>query len=76
MISENNWREPDNNKDIFTVMVENGVLSQDLLPAFEEIVELYDVLLQCTPVNPELIFKAVKEWLGNLQEFTRAVCEK
>ncbi len=74
IIADNGWREPTDKKDIFTVLEENGVLSRDLLPKLQNMAQFRNVLVyDYTKIDPEIVYKVLRENLYDFLEFIRAV---
>ncbi|MCR4443402.1 MAG: DUF86 domain-containing protein [Peptococcaceae bacterium] len=74
IIADNGWREPLDNKDIFAVLAENGVLSKELLPDLQKMAQFRNVLVHdYAKIDPEIVHNVLKHNLPDLQEFIRAV---
>lgn len=74
IIADNGWREPVDNKDIFAVLGENGVLSKDLLPKLQKMAGFRNVLVHdYAKIDPEIVYTVLKQNLLDFQEFITAV---
>jgi uncharacterized protein YutE (UPF0331/DUF86 family) len=73
IIADNGWREPIDNKDIFAVLEEKGVVSRDLLPRLQKMAQFRDVLIRdCAKIDPEIVHTVLKQNLFDFREFIRA----
>lgn len=74
IIADNGWREPIGNKDIFTVLGENGLLAQDLLPKLQKMAQFRNLLVHdYARIDPEIVYTILQKELSDIQEYIRAV---
>ncbi len=74
IIADNGWREPIDNKDIFTVLAENGVFSAELLPKLQKMAQFRNVLVHdYAKIDPDIIYAILTRNLPDIQEFIRVV---
>lgn len=73
LIADNNWREPVNNKDVFSVLEENGVISSSLLPYLGKMAQFRNILVHdYARVDPDIICNILK---NNATDFHRFIHE-
>jgi len=74
IIADNGWREPIDNKDIFAVLEEKGVVSRDLLPKLQKMAQFRNVLVHdYARIDPEIVYIVLKQNLSDFREFIRSV---
>jgi uncharacterized protein YutE (UPF0331/DUF86 family) len=76
LIADHNWREPLNNKDVFTVLEENGVIPSALLPDLSKMAQLRNILVHdYAKVDPDIIYSILKNNVTDLQKFIKEINE-
>ena len=74
IIAENNWREPQSFRDLFVVIQENGVISDNDLYKFQNMASFRNLLVhRYEKVDDELVFGIFKKRLGDFHHFIDAV---
>lgn len=70
IISSERLREPEDNKDVFKVLVEAGFLPADILETLQRMAGFRNVLIhEYTRIDPEVVFGVLKRRLGDLRRF-------
>ncbi len=70
IISSERLREPEDNKDIFKVLVEGGFLPEGLLATYQGMAGLRNVLIhEYARIDPEVVFGVLKRRLEDLRRF-------
>jgi uncharacterized protein YutE (UPF0331/DUF86 family) len=74
IIADNGWREPANNKDVFEVLAENGVIPGGLLANLQRMAQFRNVLVHdYAKIDPDIIYSILAKNLPDIHEFIRAV---
>lgn len=74
LISDNGWREPVDNKDIFTVLGENAVLEQKSLPNLQKMAQFRNVLVHdYTKLDLDIVYNALQHNLSDIRNFVRDI---
>jgi uncharacterized protein YutE (UPF0331/DUF86 family) len=74
IIADNGWREPANNRDVFAVLAENGVIPGELSPNLQRMAQFRNVLVHdYAKIDPDIIYSILAKNLSDIQEFIRAV---
>jgi uncharacterized protein YutE (UPF0331/DUF86 family) len=74
LISSEGWRVPKDFRDAFTVLEERGVLDTPLADRLRALTGLRNRLVHLyEEVNDDLVHQAIREGLGDLDAFARAV---
>jgi uncharacterized protein YutE (UPF0331/DUF86 family) len=74
IIADNGWREPTDNKDVFAVLAENGVLAQATLPKFQKMARFRNVLVHdYAKIDPDIVYQVLTQNLADVREFVGAV---
>ena len=74
LISDQNWREPLSNKDVFTVLEENGVISSVLLPSLSKMAQFRNILVHdYAKIEPDIIYSILKNNVTDLQKFIKEI---
>lgn len=70
IIADNGWREPNDNKDIFSVLQENSVLSIDEISELQKLDNIRDLLVHgCTKKDSEMVCMILNNNLADIQRF-------
>lgn len=76
LIADQNWREPLNNKDVFTVLEENGVVSSALLPNLSKMAQFRNILVHdYARIEPDIIYSILKNNVADFQKFIKEIIE-
>jgi uncharacterized protein YutE (UPF0331/DUF86 family) len=74
IIADNGWREPIDNKDIFTVLAENGLLGRDLLTRLQKMAQFSNLLVHdYAKIDPEIVYSIMQKNLSDIQEYIKTV---
>lgn len=74
IIADNGWREPIDNKDIFAVLEEKGIISRDLLPKLQKMAQFRNVLVHdYAKIDPEIVYTVLKKNLSDFTDFVRTI---
>jgi uncharacterized protein YutE (UPF0331/DUF86 family) len=74
LISANRWREPVSYRDVFQVLVENGVLPASDLARFQDMASFRNLLLHAyEKVDPGIVFGIFRNRLEDFHLFSRYV---
>lgn len=74
IIADMGWREPMDNKDIFAVLEENGILSRELLPIMQKMAQIRNVLVHdYAKIDSDIVYAVLKQNLSDIREFIRAI---
>jgi uncharacterized protein YutE (UPF0331/DUF86 family) len=76
VISLNQWRAPESNRDVFQVLVEHGVLPPPLADRFLKMASFRNILVhEYTRVDPAIVFALLKKTPDDLRRFRDKVTE-
>jgi uncharacterized protein YutE (UPF0331/DUF86 family) len=76
LIADQNWREPLNNKDVFTVLEENGVVSSALLPNLSKMAQFWNILVHdYAKIEPDIVYSILKNNVVDFQKFIKETVE-
>lgn len=74
LISSEGFRYPEDNKDIFQVLHEEGIVSSHLLPRLIRMAGFRSVLVHnYADLDDAAVYGALKKRLGDFDEFARAI---
>ncbi len=74
IISDERFREPEDNKDIFAVLAENKVISKSQLPELKKMAQFRNLAVyNYARIDPALVYGILKEKLGDLENFAMAI---
>lgn len=74
LISSEGFRYPEDNKDIFQVLHEEGIISGNLLPQLIGMAGFRNVLVHnYADLDDAAVYGALKKRLGDFDEFARAI---
>jgi uncharacterized protein YutE (UPF0331/DUF86 family) len=74
LIADQNWREPINNKDVFTVLEENGVITSALLPNLSKMAKFRNILVHdYAKIEPDIIYSILKNNVADFQKFIKEI---
>jgi uncharacterized protein YutE (UPF0331/DUF86 family) len=76
LIAEHGFRQPEDNKDIFKVLAEEGVVPPDLLPVLVQMAGFRNIIVHdYARVDNALVYGILKRHLVDLERFARTVTE-
>lgn len=77
IISSEHWREPTDNKDIFAVLAENGVVTPEKLPTLQKMAQFRNVLVHdYARLDPAILYAIVHKNLADIEYVITAVKAK
>ena len=77
LIADARLRQPQDYKDIFTVLVENGYLPEEDRAAYQKMAGFRNVLVHgYARIDPAIVFGVLKKDLSRFEQFARAMREK
>ena len=77
IISSEYWREPTDNKDIFAVLAENGVVTPEKLPTLQKMAQFRNVLVHdYARLDPAILYAIVHKNLADIEYVITAVKAK
>ena len=70
LIAAHRWRAPENNRAIFEVLAEQGVIPAETLPRYEKMAGFRNILVyEYTRVEPAIVYRVLKEGLTEIENF-------
>ncbi|OQY15851.1 MAG: hypothetical protein B6I32_05275 [Desulfobacterium sp. 4572_20] len=70
IISDEGFREPQSYRDVFKVLTENGILSEDDLPKYEKIASFRNILVHhYEKIDDSIVYGIFKNNLKDLEEY-------
>lgn len=77
IISSERLREPEDNKDVFKVLVEAGFLPEEMLGSLQRMAGFRNILIhEYTRIDPEAVFGVLKRRLDDLRRFVREIARR
>lgn len=74
IISSERLREPEDNKDVFKVLVEAGFLPEEMLGSLQRMAGFRNILIhEYARIDPEVVFGVFKRRLDELRRFAREI---
>ncbi len=74
LIADLRLREPENNKDIFTVLVESGFLPGDKKDDYRKMAGFRNIIVHdYVRLDPEVVYGILKNSISDLRDFARAI---
>lgn len=74
IISYEGYRVPLNNKDVFSVLSEQNVITMDLLVNLQKMAQFRNVLVhEYLRIQPEIVFAILTKHLGDLDRFADTI---
>jgi|TARA_B100000315_G_scaffold118429_1_gene108532 uncharacterized protein YutE (UPF0331/DUF86 family) len=74
IVSYHKWREPENYRDVFAVLVENKILNSKDLKAFQNMASFRNILVhQYEKIDDEIVYGIFKKKLGDFMKFTSSI---
>lgn len=76
MISDLRLKKPQNNREIFEILAENELISEDLKTNLGKMVQFRNILVHdYLKLNREIIYDIVVNGLSDIESFVRVVVE-
>ena len=70
IIAFHDWREPDNYRDIFTVLHENNIILRENLDALQQMASFRNILVhRYEKIDDDIVFGVFKKRLSDFQTF-------
>lgn len=74
IIADEGYREPMNNKDVFTVLAENNIIDQDEVEYLQKMAQFRNLLVHdYARLDPQIIYRIVKQNLGEISLYANKV---
>lgn len=74
IISDEGFREPEDNRDVFKVLGENRIISERLQKRLQDMASFRNLIVHSyARVDNEIVFGILKKRLGDIEEFMKAV---
>lgn len=73
IISDEGFREPEDNRDMFKVLLENGLITEDLCRRLQDMASFRNLIVHSyTKTDNEIVYGIFKKRLGDIEEFMKA----
>jgi len=77
LISDLQLREPKKNRDIFIILVENGILSEQARGNFAAMAGFRNIIVHdYAQLDPEIVYRSLRQGIPDLKYFVGAISEK
>ncbi|MBS4029895.1 MAG: DUF86 domain-containing protein [Clostridiales bacterium] len=77
IIADLRLREPEDNKDIFTVLVENGFLKEEKKDDYQKMIGFRNVIVHdYVRLDAEIVFRVLLGSIDDLRDFARAIKDR
>lgn len=74
IISDNVWREPQSNKDVFVVLCENNIVSQNQSQSLQKMAQFRNLLVHdYARIDETILFGILKKNVNDLVEYVVAI---
>jgi uncharacterized protein YutE (UPF0331/DUF86 family) len=74
LIAESGWRQPEDNKDIFVVLTEEGIVPRELLPALMQMAGFRNLIVHdYARVDDALVYGILKRHLTDFERFAVSI---
>lgn len=74
IVSYHKWREPENYRDVFAVLVENKILNSKDLKAFQNMASFRNMLVHhYEKIDDEIVYGIFKKKLGDFEKFISSI---
>lgn len=74
LIAQAGWRTPVDNRDTFTVLHENEIVSTELLPHLMNMAGFRNIIVHdYTRIDDEIVFGVLKRHLDKFQDYAEAI---
>lgn len=77
IISDEGFREPQDNRDIFRVLRENGIISEGLQKKLENMASFRNLIVHSyAKIDNEIVFGILKKRMNDMEAFMKAVSKR
>jgi len=77
LISDLQLREPEKNRDIFIILVENGILAEQARESFAAMAGFRNIIVHdYARLDPEIVYRSLRQGIPDLKYFVRTISEK
>ncbi|MZP30475.1 DUF86 domain-containing protein [Heliobacterium undosum] len=77
IIADEKYREPRSNRDIFAVLVENGVISEALLGDLQKMAQFRNLLVHdYARIDPDIIYKILYNGLKDVETYVMEIKDR
>lgn len=74
IISDEGFREPEDNRDVFKVLGENGIITESLQKRLQDMASFRNLIVHSyAKIDNEVVFGILKKRLGDIEAFIKAV---
>lgn len=74
IISDEGFREPEDNRDVFKVLGENGIITESLQKRLQDMASFRNLIVHSyAKIDNEIVFGILKKRLGDIEAFIKAV---
>ena len=74
IISDEGLREPEDNRDIFKVLGENGIVTEKLQKKLQDMASFRNLIVHSyAKIDNEIVFGILRKRLGDIEEFMKIV---
>lgn len=74
IIADQNWREPNDKKDIFRVLQENNILLNQQLPNLYKMAQFRNILVHdYAKIDPSIVYSVLQKNLPDFREFIQNI---
>ena len=74
LVARNSWGKPSNYREIFQILTEQGVLSENLGEKFQDIVGFRNILVHhYFRIDRRIVYRILQEDLGYFEEFAKTI---
>lgn len=74
LIADNGWREPQNFRDLFNILMEQGVISEHDLPTFQNMASFRNLLVhRYEKIDDEVVFGIFRRRLHDFHLFIESI---
>ena len=74
IISDEGFREPEDNRDVFKVLGENRIISESLEKRLQDMASFRNLIVHSyAKIDNEIVFGILKKRLGDIEEFMKTV---
>ncbi|MDO8445061.1 MAG: DUF86 domain-containing protein [Deltaproteobacteria bacterium] len=74
IISDEGFREPEDNRDVFKVLGENGIITESLQRRLQDMASFRNLIVHSyAKIDNEVVFGILKKRLGDIEAFIKAV---
>lgn len=74
IISDEGFREPEDNRDVFKVLGENGIITESLQKRLQDMASFRNLIVHSyAKIDNEVVFGILKKRMGDIEAFIKAV---